>query len=240
MWSSPLPIHTAGPSVEIHLLGRIDFRRALALQQRLVDEVADRADGQIKLLFCEHPPLVTIGRSGSPAEVRYDAEPIRQRRVEVCWVKRGGGCLVHVPGQLAVYPIVPIGWYGLTPGRFLSLIGSAVEKTLDELRIPLTTHSGSVMFSGRTGGLVAAGLAIRRWVTYHGLYINVCPLPGWFRLVEPDATGHTLDGSLVAERRGRISMATVRARLVQYLTEALDCPRYHMHTGHPWLRDMTE
>ena len=113
----PIPsrTETSGPAVETHLLGCVDFDRAAALQERLVDEVADRDDGQIRLLLCEHPPVVTIGRAGSPAEVHYEADPLRQRRIEVRWVKRGGGCLVHLPGQLAVYPIVPLRWHGMTP-----------------------------------------------------------------------------------------------------------------------------
>ncbi len=108
---SPPNTESAAPALEAFLLGQVAFDRVLALQQRLVEQAHQRGDGQVTLLLCEHPPIITIGRGGSPAEVAMQSGPVRNGQIEVRWVNRGGGCLVHCPGQLAVYPIVPLRWH---------------------------------------------------------------------------------------------------------------------------------
>ena len=89
---------------------------------------------------------------------------------------------------------------------------------------------------GRTGQLAAIGVAVRHWVTYYGAYLNVCPPMGLFRLVESDPRGQTPMSCLVAERCGPVRMTAVRAALVRRLAECFGCDRYHLYTGHPWLR----
>ncbi|MBN1908775.1 MAG: hypothetical protein JW818_03465 [Pirellulales bacterium] len=234
--SSPLDTFAASPSIETHLLGQIDFDQCLALQQRLVEEVAARDDGQVRLLLCEHPPLVTIGRSGSPADLRLDAEPLRTGRLQRRWVKRGGGCLVHAPGQLAVYPIVPLWWHELLPGEYLDRLQAALVAALDELGFTCEIRPGEHALWGRTGRLVSFGIAVRDGVTYHGAFINVSINPGLLRLVDPDADPETRSSTLTAERRGRAKMPALRAALVRHLADALGCDRYHLHTGPPHLR----
>ena len=107
------------PALEAFLLGQVDFDVALALQQRLVEQSRDRDDGQVALLLCEHPTLITVGRGGSPGDVAMQSNLVRNRQIEVRWVNRGGGCLMHSPGQLAIYPIVPLRWHGFSIGEFL-------------------------------------------------------------------------------------------------------------------------
>ena len=94
-------------SLQVYLLGSIDFESALALQRRLIYQVAGERSGAA-LVLCEHPPLITVGRQGSRSHILCDSEELRARRWKVRWVNRGGGCLLHQPGQLAVYPILPL------------------------------------------------------------------------------------------------------------------------------------
>ena len=103
----------------------------------------DRGDGQITLLLCEHPPIITVGRGGSPGDVAMQSGPVRNRQIEVRWVNRGGGCLVHCPGQLAIYPIVPLRWHGFSVGEFLDRFQAGIVETLDELNVPSTRPSAS-------------------------------------------------------------------------------------------------
>ena len=95
-------------SLEVYLLGRVDFASAVELQERWVYEISGRRDRQGALFLCEHPPVVTIGRKGSRSQLLTDEQDLRSRLMDVHWLNRGGGALVHSPGQLAAYPIVPL------------------------------------------------------------------------------------------------------------------------------------
>jgi lipoyl(octanoyl) transferase len=254
-------IDSQSPALEAFLLGQVDFDRTLALQQRLLTERRDSDDGQIVLLLCEHPPIITVGRGGSPGQIAMQSGLVRNRQIEVRWVNRGGGCLVHCPGQLAIYPLVPLQWHGFSVGEFLDRLRAGIIETLDDLKVPCHTMAapgGPPAYGvwGRTGQLAAIGVAVRHWVTYYGVYLNVCPPMGLFRLVHPEsradptvmphlkARSGAVNPSpvsppmscLVAERCGPVRMTGVRAALVRRLAECFGCDRYHLYTGHPLLR----
>ena len=224
------------PSLEAHLLGMIDFEQCLALQQRLAERIGQRHDGQICLLLCEHPEIITVGRGGSPSDVEIHSGLLKSRQLKVRWVKRGGRCLVHTPGQLAVYPIVPLWWHRFTVGEYLERLETAVLGCLRELGLNVHTRPDGHGIWGRTGQLAAFGVSVCDWVTRHGAFINVSPSMGLFRLVETDPEELTRMSCLVAEHRKPVRMATVRADLIRRLAEAFDCDRYHLYTGHPLLR----
>src|SRR5437016_11172103 len=73
-------------SLEIYLLGLVDFDAALSLQERLVLEIAQHDDGRGALLICEHPPLITIGREGSQADILCESHELVARQIEVRWL----------------------------------------------------------------------------------------------------------------------------------------------------------
>src|SRR5262245_47361629 len=104
-----------------HLLDAVDFPAWLALQRRLVYAVSgDRRHAA--LVLCEHPPLISVGRQGSREHVHVDPRELRLKGWSVRWVNRGGGCLLHLPGQLAVYPILPLDRLGLDLHDYLDAL----------------------------------------------------------------------------------------------------------------------
>ncbi len=241
MSSTSFDTESERATLEAHLLGPIEFGRCLELQRRLVDAAAGRRDGRIDLLICEHPDIITIGRGGSPGDVRLDAKPLRTGQLEVRWVKRGGGCMVHVPGQLAVYPIVDLAWHDFSVGEYLDRFQAGILETLDELSFSASARSNSGESPrhgiwGRTGQLVSFGVAVRDWISSHGAYVNVAPSMGLFRLVDTDPEEMTRMSCLMAERRQPVKITSVRAELVRRLADAFGCERYHLYTGHPWLK----
>jgi lipoyl(octanoyl) transferase len=237
------------PALQAYFLDRLPLERCLELQRRLAAELGDRDDGQIVLLLCEHPNLITVGRGGSPGDIRQNSPTLKSREIEVLYVNRGGGCLLHCPGQLAIYPLVPLLWHGFTVGEFIERFQAGIVEALDDLNIPTHIIPGKHGIWGRTGQLAALGVAVRNWVTYYGAYLNVDPPLGLFRLVDSNARQpsptpplHEGEGkeeismsSLMAERRGSIKMTMVRAALVSRLADAFGCDRYHLFTGHPYL-----
>lgn len=228
---------TASPPalVEAHLLGPLEFDRALALQQRLVFEAGESVERRISLLLCEHPPLVTIGRQGSREHVLLSREELLSHRLDVRWVGRGGGAVLHLPGQLSVYPIVPLERFGWSVGEYLRRFQTGLLAALDDLKIALLARDRRGIW-GRSGQLVTIGSAVRSWVTYHGAFINVAPRMDLVRQVIVDPWERAAASSLAVERQQPIRMTDVRTRLVPSLASAFDCDRFQIYTGHPLMR----
>lgn len=228
--------------LQFHLLGHVPFESCLALQRRLVYEAGGRGDGGITVLLCEHPWLISVGRLGSRAHIRLTNEQLRRRQLEVRWVSRGGGCVLHGPGQVAIYPIVPLRWHGWSVGEYLGRLKSAIASTFDQLAIKHEQADAWGGIWGRSGQLAAWGVAVRNWIAMHGAYINVNPQMTHYPfvdVVDPPgslAGGKATMGSLFAERRRAMTMPKVRATLIPQLAAALGTERYHLFTGHPLLK----
>lgn len=223
-------------SANIHLLGTVDFEDCLALQRRLAYDANSREDGRIVVLVCEHTPLITIGRSGSRAHVRWSAAELIQRGLALRYLSRGGGAILHAPGQIAVYPIIPLGFYSWTIGEYLRRLQAALRELLLELNVQPAIVSPSLALAGRSGILAALGVSVRQGVTMHGAFVNVNPeMTDYGRIVV--AGGQTMS-SLLSHRALPTKMTKVRAALVRHLAEALSLERYHLHTGHPLLAEM--
>ena len=228
-----------GPMLEAYWLGEVDYESCLELQHRLVYEVSGRDDGQMVALFCEHAPLVTIGRQGSRAHLRLEDEELASHRLQVKWVNRGGGCLMHVPGQLAVYPIVPLFAQRWTVGEYLDRLQRAILAMLEELAVTVQPRSGSHDIWSRQGLVASLGVAVKQWTSYHGAYINVAPSMHLFPYLSSDASGGTQISSLSAERQQPVRMARVRETLLRHLLQSFDCRGHHLYTRHPLLRSRT-
>lgn len=230
-------------SVQFHLLGTVPFDDILALQRRLVYEAGGREDGQITVLLCEHPALISVGRIGSRGHIRLTSEQLRNRRLEVRWISRGGGCVLHGPGQIAVYPIVPLRWHCWLVGDYLRRLRSALESTLDRLAVRYHSDCQRIGFWGRSGQLANWGIAVRNWITSHGAFVNVNPRMTHYSFVDVvdplsvERGEKSTMGCLFAERRQAMSVPKVRATLIPELAAAFGTERYHLITGHPLLKE---
>lgn len=223
------------PAVEAHLLGLIDYEACLALEQRLVFDASGDSGGPMSLLLCEHPPSITVGRQGSWAHIHLARRELSSRQLPVHWVNRGGGCLVHGPGQLAVYPIVALERRGFSVGDYLDRLQQGILAALGDVGFQGHLRPGRQGIWGRAGQVVVVGVAVRNWVSYFGAYINVAPAMRLFRSVDCDPVEHTPMSSLVIERQQPVRMSSVREGLVRHLTASLGFARYHLSTGHPFL-----
>ena len=121
-------------TLQVYLLGCVPFDSLLRLQRRLHFDISgDRR--QAALIVCEHPPTITVGRHGSNSHIHVDPAELDLRGWPVRWVNRGGGCILHVPGQLAVYPVLPLDRLGLGIGPFLHLLGETIRDLLGDFSI---------------------------------------------------------------------------------------------------------
>jgi lipoyl(octanoyl) transferase len=241
------------PTADFHLLGTVALEDCLALQRRLVYEAGGMRDGRITVLLCEHPEIITVGRSGSRGDIRLSPEDLRERRLEVRWVGRGGGCIVHSPGQLAVYPIAPLEEFGWTVGEYLRRLHQGLSDGLAELGVSVRSRPGRFGVWGRTGQLAAVGAAVQFGIAWQGAFANVNPESRAVRFVEtnparinshndsPDTAMQDKPemSSLLAERGRPASMPRVRTALIGALSAAWGCERYHVFTGHPLVNSLS-
>lgn len=105
MW---IPRRRQSDALEIYLLGIVDFDSAMWLQERLHREIVEREDGLGTLLICEHPPTVTTGRGGTMLDLLADPREFESQQIELRRVDRSGRTILHGPGQVAAYPILPV------------------------------------------------------------------------------------------------------------------------------------
>ena len=227
--SSTRPVSGA---LEVYLLGVVDYDALLVLQERLMREAAQSDDGRAALLVCEHPPLITVGREGSSTDLRCTRQDLIARQISVRWMNRGGGSVVHVPGQLAAYPILSLAARGWGLVDYRDRLRSALLDACLELRVKATINPDSSGIFARTGMLGQVGVAIRRGVSTHGLFLNVSAHADALGLVR---TPWGRMSSLSVERGGVVPMSKVRECLIRRLVERLEFDRHHWHTGHPLL-----
>jgi lipoyl(octanoyl) transferase len=228
------PAIPADLALQIYLLGPVDFDAALALQRLLVYQVTgDR--GSAALVLCEHPPLITVGRHGSRAHILYEPDELQALRWPVRWVNRGGGCLLHLPGQLALYPVLPLDRLGLGLHAYLERLQDVVAALLDDFGIQAGSRPDRPGVWVGNRPIAAVGVAVRHWVTYYGAALNVNPdlLP--FRRIRCQGAGAEPMTSLERERRGPLRPALVRERLLEHFTARFPFARTALFSDHPAL-----
>jgi lipoyl(octanoyl) transferase len=239
------------PTADFHLLGQVEWDDCLALQRRLVYEASGRSECRLTVLLCEHPELITVGRAGSRGDIRLSPDALRERRLDVRWLGRGGGCIVHGPGQLAIYPVVPLNQLHWTVGEYLRRLQHGLMAAVTELHVATQTRPGRFGVWGRTGQLAAVGVAVQHDVAWQGAFLNVNPISRavgyvetyparWAKRPGNGAPEKSEMSSLLAECGRPIKMPRVRTALIAALAAAWGCERYHLLTGHPWLTPVRE
>jgi lipoyl(octanoyl) transferase len=233
----PQPLSRPGTDavLQAYLLGAVEFEAALAFQRRLVYTVSGDRSSSF-LVLCEHPPLITVGRQGSRMHILFEPEELAVRGWPVRWVNRGGGCLLHVPGQLAVYPVVALDRLGLGLRDYLDRLHEVVLAVLDDFGVRGETrprHSG-VWVGARP--IAGVGVAVRDWVAYFGLALNINPCLEPFRRLRTGEAGDGPMTSLERERRGPLRPALVRERLLEHFRTRFGFGRVSLFSDHPSLR----
>jgi lipoate-protein ligase B len=165
-------------------LGPTPYAQGLRLQEALVTARAEGRTGDW-LVFPDHPPVLTVGRGAAPGGLIADRATLEARGIEIFEVARGGDITWHGPGQLVGYAICDLARQERDLHRFLRALEAALIDVLagcgiEGARVP-----------GRTGvwvgkrKIASLGIAVRRWVSYHGFALNVAPDLSQFDLIHP-------------------------------------------------------
>jgi lipoyl(octanoyl) transferase len=225
-------------SLQAYLLGQVDVEALLHVQRFLHFEICGQRDHGA-LILCEHPPFVSVGRHGSRAHLAFDAAELPWRSLPVRWTPRGGGCWLHLPGQLAIYAIFPLDRLGLKVHGFVERLGHTIAAVLGDFDIKADVQAANGgVFVGRR---MAAGLgvAVRDWVSAYGACLNIEPDLVWYRSVRCAGADEPMT-SLARERRGRVRPSLVRERLVEHCQSAFGFSRLSLFTDHKLLHGVQE
>ena len=184
-------------------LGKIDYKEAWDYQEKLFKEVIDiklanrdlpndqQVDTPNYLLFCEHPHVYTLGKSGSEENLLLNEEGLKEKDATYYKINRGGDITYHGPGQLVGYPIIDLDNFFTDIHKYLRLIEEAIIHTLRDYNI----ESGRI--EGLTGvwidhiekknprKICAIGVKTSRWVTMHGFAFNINAHLDYFNNIIP-------------------------------------------------------
>jgi lipoic acid synthetase len=174
------------PELKVHDLGKCSYDEALALQERLAAAVrADEAE-QAHVVLVEHdPPVITLGRGADESNVLARPKELAARGVQVRRASRGGDVTWHGPGQLVAYPIIRLDLHGRDVHAYLRLLEEAIIRALAKLGVQAARCEGKTGAWVGLDKIAAVGVSVSRWVTSHGLSINVGADLRQFGLIVP-------------------------------------------------------
>ncbi len=158
--------------LEVCDCGLMGYREALSLQQDLVKQ---RQKDQIcnTVLILEHSPAVTLGVRKDLNELLVAEEILKQRGIELAKVRRGGGCTAHNPGQVVLYPIIKLPSLGLDVNDYIRELEAIGIELLEQLGVWAERRRGFPgLWTGRKK-IGSVGVRLKRWVTFHGMAINI-------------------------------------------------------------------
>jgi lipoyl(octanoyl) transferase len=193
----------------------VPFERGWHAQRQLQQRLLLQPEGPDAVILLQHEPCYTLGRGADPGFLRFDAAnpPLPLHRID-----RGGEVTHHLPGQLVLYPVLNLQRHGGDLHLYLRELEGVVMDVLAALGLVGERVEGltGVWLEGRK--LAAIGVGARRWISQHGLALNVdCPLEGFGRIVPCGLAGRAvgrlsdkLPGLTVAEVQPLLRQAAAR------------------------------
>lgn len=215
-------------------IGSKDYKEAWDIQNKLFQDIIDiklanrnreeKIIAQNHLLFTEHPPVYTLGKSGDLSNLLLNEDQLKKKGISFFKSNRGGDITFHGPGQIVGYPILDleafkpdIRWY---------------MRSLEEVIIKTIAHYGlqGVRSEGETGvwldvgtpfarKICALGVRTSRWVTMHGFALNVNTNLGYFDHIIPCGIKGKAVTSLEAEINKKVPLPEVRALILEHFSE---------------------
>ncbi len=212
-------------------LGLIDYKEAWDYQEKLFREVIDKklANRNLPeeeqeftgnyLIFCEHPHVITLGKSGSENNLLINQEQLKKRNISYYRINRGGDITYHGPGQIVVYPIFNLDYFFTDIHKYLRFLEEAVILTLAEYGIKGERLKGSTgvwldaEHPGKARKICAMGVRTSHWVTMHGIAFNINPDLNYFNLIVPCGITDKAVTSMEKELKTSVNMEEVKKRL---------------------------
>ena len=213
-------------------LGHIDYKQAWDYQEKLFDQIIaikrqnrreeTNLETQSYLLFCEHPHVYTLGKSGDEKNLLVNEEYLKSRGATFHKINRGGDITYHGPGQIVGYPILDLENFFTDIHKYLRFLEEAVILTLADYGIESGRSDGETgvwLESGTDNARKICALGVRssRWVTMHGFAFNVNPDLDYFGNIIPCGIVDKSVTSMEQELGKKVDMQEVRNKLKVHL-----------------------
>ena len=216
------------PEVELEDLGLIDYKQCWDYQTKLFDASVqlkiknrkfpeNRVSTKNHLIFCEHPHVYTLGKSGELKNLLIDGPKRKEKNISFYKINRGGDITYHGPGQLVVYPILDLDYFFSDIHKYLRLLEESVILTLADYGVTGQRLDG---FTGvwvdaekeTPRKICAIGVKCSRWVTMHGIGFNINSNLDYFRHIVPCGIEDKSVTSLQKETNQKIDMKELKLR----------------------------
>jgi lipoyl(octanoyl) transferase len=219
-------------------LGKMDYKAAWDLQEQLMKEnlriKAEAGSGQMTmntrdtnlhlptenyLLFVEHPPVYTLGKSGKMEHVLINEEQRKEKGIDFFQTNRGGDITFHGPDQVVGYPILDLEKFYTDIGRYLRELEEVIILTLAEYGIIAGRSAGETgvwidaLVKGKERKICAMGVRCSRWITMHGFALNVNTDLSYFNHIVPCGIQNKKVTSIQQELGREVDMEDVKEKL---------------------------
>ncbi len=169
-------------TLDIYELGTVPYEKALEYQESLLAKrIAEKIPDSLILL--EHPPTITTGRKGNTGNLLVRKEYLEKHGVSFVHASRGGDITFHGPGQIVGYPILNLKNHEMDIRKHLRSIEEVIIRTLGDFEIEGRRIDGVTGVWVKRSKIASIGIAIRKWVTYHGFALNVSTNLDYFELI---------------------------------------------------------
>jgi lipoyl(octanoyl) transferase len=225
-------------SVVIQDWGRIAYKQAwdqqTHLHESIIQQKRDKTNpftGPHYLIFCEHEPVFTLGRSGKENHLLLQPERLAQRGIDFYKINRGGDITYHGPGQVVVYPILDLDLFFNDVHRFIRSLESVIIRVLADYQIEglrNPAYTGVWVRSrqdSRPKKICALGVHMSRWVTLHGLAFNLSTDLSAFEYIIPCGIADPQLGvtSLQLETDLPFTSEEIKSKIQEYFAAEFDC-----------------
>ncbi len=219
-----------GETVIFEDLGRIRYKEAWDYQEKLFqqvirDKLEKKESKHQYLLFCEHEHVYTLGKSGNRQNLLIARELCESRNIDLHAIDRGGDITYHGPGQLVAYPIIDLEDFQIGIKRYISMLEDVVIETLRRYGISGEKDEKAMGVwidpaqPAKARKICAIGVRASRFVTMHGLALNVNSDLSYFNYINP--CGFTDRGvtSMQKELGGGVDFKAVSAAMKSAFTD---------------------
>lgn len=212
--------------------GMVDYQQAWNQQEEILNQIVavktqNRVNGTTNetanyLIFCEHPNVYTLGKSGHPENLLLDEKGLEENQADYYKINRGGDITYHGPGQLVGYPILDLDNFFTDIHLYLRTLEEAVILTLKDYGITAGRYPG---FTGvwldadhdKARKICAMGVRCSRWVTMHGFALNVNTNLSYFKNIVPCGIDDKAVTSMQQELGSGLDMAEVKIVLKKHI-----------------------